>query len=119
MKIMIVDDSSAMRMMVKRMLRMIGMDTSDIVEACDGAEALGMITADRPDLVLCDWNMPNMTGIELLEKLKEEQINPPFGFVTTEASPEMKDRATSAGARFLISKPFTEETFTDALSAYM
>ncbi|MFK8047055.1 MAG: response regulator [Halioglobus sp.] len=119
MKIMVVDDSMAMRMIVMKTLREAGFDGHDITQAEDGAKALELIKADRPDLVLCDWNMPNMTGPELLETLNEEEIKPPFGFVTTEATAVMKDRATELGARFLIAKPFTADTFKSTLSTYI
>jgi len=117
-KILIVDDSVAMRLMVKRMLRVVGLDGAEVIEADDGDKGLAKILEDRPDMVLSDWNMPTMTGIEMLEKLNEEKINPIFGFITTEASQEMRQRATDAGARFLISKPFTEESVREALSPY-
>ncbi|MFK7977120.1 MAG: response regulator [Halioglobus sp.] len=119
MKIMVVDDSMAMRMIVMKTLREAGFDGHDIVQAEDGNEAYDLIVEDRPDLVLCDWNMPNMTGPELLEKLNDEQIRPPFGFVTTEATPVMKDKATELGARFLIAKPFTTDTFQTTLEPYI
>ena len=59
--------------------------------------------------------MPNMTGIECLQALRSSGSTVPFGFVTSEGSAEMRDRAANAGALFLIAKPFTAETFTDAL----
>jgi two-component system chemotaxis response regulator CheY len=116
---MIVDDSVAMRMIVKKTLRQAGFEGHDISEAEDGAKALVAIKSAAPDLVLSDWNMPNMTGIELLEKLSAEGIRVRFGFVTTEATLEMKSRATSAGAQFLISKPFTPESFKETLGPYI
>lgn len=119
MKIMIVDDSSAMRMIVKKTLRQAGFEGHDIAEAEDGAKAYAAIQSGTPDLVLSDWNMPNMTGIELLEKLAAEGVKVPFGFVTTEATPDMRARASSAGAKFLISKPFTPDSFREALSAHI
>lgn len=124
MKILIVDDSAAMRMIVRKTLRVAGFDGHEIVEADDGAKALALITAAAPDLVLSDWNMPNMTGIELLESLvKSGAVKPGgklrFGFVTTEATPDMRMRAVGAGASFLISKPFTPESFQDTLSQYV
>jgi len=115
MKIMIVDDSAAMRMIVKKTLRQAGFEGHDISEAEDGAKALDVIKATPPDLVLSDWNMPNMTGIELLEKLAADGVKIKFGFVTTEATPDMRTRATTAGAKFLISKPFTPESFKEVL----
>ena len=119
MKIMIVDDSAAMRMIVKKTLRQAGFEGHEISEAEDGAKALAAIQAATPDLVLSDWNMPNMTGIELLEKIAAEGISIKFGFVTTEATPDMRARATTAGARFLISKPFTPESFKEALGPFI
>lgn len=119
MKIMIVDDSAAMRMIVKKTLRQAGFEGHEISEAEDGAKALVAIKTAAPDLVLSDWNMPNMTGIELLEKLAAEGVKVNFGFVTTEATAEMKTRASSAGAKFLISKPFTPESFKEVLGPHI
>ncbi len=116
MNILIVDDSSAMRMMVVRTLRQAGIDKKCVEQAEDGAIALELIRKKVPDLVLADWNMPNMTGIELLEALRAEDIDVTFGFITTESSTEMRKRATDAGAQFLISKPFTLEAFEKVLA---
>jgi two-component system chemotaxis response regulator CheY len=104
-----------MRQIVIRTLRQAGYDDHDIIQAEDGAECLAMVGSERPDLVLSDWNMPNMTGIECLEALRASGSQVPFGFVTSEGSPEMRDKAANAGALFLIAKPFTEDTFRDAL----
>ena len=65
MKILIVDDSKAMRMIVVRTLRQCGISGLQLIEAGNGAEALPIIESQTPDLILCDWNMPEMTGIEL------------------------------------------------------
>ncbi len=111
MKILIADDSKAMRMIVRRTLRLAGFGDFEVVEATDGKVALDMIHESEPDLVLSDWNMPNMMGIELLTQLRQEGIKVPFGFVTSEGTKEMRARAANAGAKFLIAKPFTEETF--------
>jgi len=119
MNILIVDDSSAMRMMVVRTLRQAGIDKKDVDQAEDGAIALDAIRKKVPDLVLADWNMPNMTGIELLEALRAEDIDVTFGFITTESSKEMRQKATDAGAQFLIAKPFTLESFEKVLSTIM
>ncbi len=118
MKILVVDDSIAMRLMVVRCLRQAGFGGHDIAQAEDGQKAFDAIGEDKPDVVLSDWNMPNMNGIELLEKLKEEghTEDMTFGFVTTEASTEMRARASEAGATFLIAKPFTPDSFKDALT---
>jgi len=119
LKILIVDDSSAMRMIVKRTLRQAGFEGHEITEAPDGAKALAAIRAVAPDLVLSDWNMPNMNGLELLKALGAAGVKTVFGFVTTEVTPDMRARATDAGAKFLIAKPFTPESFREALEPHV
>ena len=119
MKILVADDSRVMRQIVIRTLRQAGFDDHDIVEAEDGADALAKVGAEKPDLVLSDWNMPNMTGIECLRALRAQGSAVPFGFVTSEGSPEMRETASDAGALFLIAKPFTPDTFRDALDAVL
>lgn len=116
MKVMVVDDSSAMRMMIVRTLRQAGFGGNDVDQAVDGADALEKIRKSTPDLVLADWNMPNMTGIELLEALRAEDNTVTFGFITTESTTEMRRRATDAGAQFLIAKPFTVDSFEKVLA---
>ncbi len=115
MKVMIVDDSAAMRMIVKRTLRQAGFAGLEISEAGDGTEALEQMDAVSPDLVLCDWNMPQMNGIDVLKQLRESGSSVKFGFVTTESTKEMRATAREAGAQFLISKPFTAESFEKTL----
>ena len=115
MKILVADDSRVMRQIVIRTLRQAGYDDHDIVEAEDGADALAKVSSEQPDLVLSDWNMPNMSGIECLQALRSSGSVVPFGFVTSEGSPEMREKAASAGALFLIAKPFTEDTFKEHL----
>ena len=119
MKILVVDDGSAMRMIIKRSLRRAGFGHHAVEEAGDGAEALARIRAARPDLVLCDWNMPVMNGLELLDTLKREENHVPFGFVTSESTPDMRRRASDAGASFLIAKPFTVDAIGEALGPHL
>ncbi len=119
MKILIVDDSKAMRMIVMRHLRQAGFGNHTLEEAANGVEALNAATASPPDLILCDWNMPEMNGLDFLKALRGKKMNTPFGFVTTESSPEMRQTAVGAGAAFLIAKPFTVETFETTLSPFL
>jgi two-component system chemotaxis response regulator CheY len=116
MKILIVDDSKAMRMIVKRTLRQAGYEDHVIEEANNGVEAFQMIQSSTPDLVLSDWNMPEMNGLQLLQTIKQNGLTVKLGFVTSEGTPEMKQKAEEEGALFLISKPFTVETFQQTLS---
>lgn len=115
MNVLIVDDSAAMRMIVKRTLRQAGFSGLKISEAGDGTEALACLDSVSPELILCDWNMPNMNGIDVLRKIREDGSAVKFGFVTTESTAEMRATAREAGAQFLISKPFTAESFEKAL----
>jgi two-component system chemotaxis response regulator CheY len=118
-KILVTDDSRVMRQIVIRTLRQAGYDDHEIIQAEDGREALQMVGSEKPDLVLSDWNMPEMTGIECLEALRASGSQVPFGFVTSEGSPEMREKAASAGALFLIAKPFNEDSFKDALDGVL
>jgi two-component system chemotaxis response regulator CheY len=102
---------------VVRTLRQAGYEGNEIVEAEDGAQALAMATADVPDLILSDWNMPNMSGIEFLRALRARGAAVPFCFVTSEGSDEMRTLAEQAGAVGLIAKPFTAEAFSDVLKS--
>ena len=119
MKILIADDSRVMRQIVTRTLRQAGFSGYDVVEAADGRQAYDVIVSEKPDLVLSDWNMPEMTGVEVLRALRANGVQVPFGFVTSEGSDEMRAAASDAGALFLITKPFTAESFRDALDPYL
>ena len=113
-RVLVTDDSRVMRQIVIRTLRQAGYDW-DVREAADGAEALEAVRADEPDVVLSDWNMPNLNGIDLLRRLRAEGYATPFGFVTSEGSPEMRAQAEAAGALFLIAKPFTPDAFREVI----
>lgn len=106
MGILVVDDSRAMRMIVLRELRKAGLDRVGTVEADNGRSALEVVRSEPVDLVLSDWNMPDMTGIEFLCELRREGFKVPFGFVTSESSGEVRRRAIDSGADFVVVKPF-------------
>lgn len=111
MRLLVVDDSRVMRQIVTRTLRQAGHGGHEIVEAENGRVGLEIVASHRPDLVLSDWNMPEMTGIEFLEALRASGDTTPFGFITSEGSSLMRVQALQAGALFLIGKPFTAESF--------
>lgn len=115
MSILVVDDSKPMRMIVKKTLKQAGYVSYEIQEASNGREAMAVLRSNKPAVVLSDWNMPEMSGYELLQALTREGIVVPFGFVTSETSEEMKAQARSAGARFLLGKPFSPEAMAAAL----
>ncbi|GLY13977.1 response regulator [Kineosporia rhizophila] len=115
MKILVTDDSSVMRKIVVRTIRQAGLGKHEIIEAENGRMGLEMAQAEKPDLILSDWNMPEMTGIEFLKALRASGSTTPFCFVTSEGSDEMREMADSAGAIGVIVKPFTAEIFSDTL----
>lgn len=113
--VLIADDSRVMRQIVIRTLRQAGYDDWEIIEATDGQDALEKALAEQPDLILSDWNMPNMTGLQLLQALRAQGSDIPLAFVTSEGSAEMREQAEANGALFLVSKPFTAESFREAI----
>jgi len=115
-KILIADDSRVMRQIVTRTLRQAGFGDHDLVEAADGRQAYELVTKESPDLVISDWNMPEMTGVEVLRRLRASGNGVKFGFVTSECTPEMQQQAKEAGALFFIIKPFTAERFDEVFS---
>lgn len=115
MRILVVDDSRAMRLIIRRQLRRAGLGEHTVTEAADGAEALAAVLADRPTLVLSDWNMPAPDGLQLLTELRRRGINVPFGFITSEGTPEMRRRAEEAGAAFVVAKPFGADDLRAAI----
>ena len=109
MKILIADDSRVMRQIVIRTLRQAGHGGHDIVEAENGRQALEMVTTEAPDLVLSDWNMQPVTGLELLKQVRAEEKTraTPFVMVTAEAKVENVIAARQAGVNNYVIKPFT------------
>jgi CheY-like chemotaxis protein len=117
MAILVVDDSRAMRMLVLRELRKAGHDGGGTIEAENGRDALDKLGTGSVDLIVSDWNMPDMSGIELLCELRGRGIDVPFGFVTSESSGEIRRKAIEAGASFLVVKPFQGDDLNREVSA--
>lgn len=115
MKILVVDDSRVMRQIVTRALRQAGYTGHTLVEADNGQTGLAAYSEHAPDLVLSDWNMPEMSGYDFLRALRGRGSTTPFVFVTSEGTADMVGRARGAGALGVITKPFTAESFRDAL----
>ena len=110
MKILIVDDSRVMRMLVRRTLRQAHIGEHDYEEADNGADALEKLKAFPADLILSDWNMPSMDGPSMLEAIRASGNDTvKVGFVTSQSSAEARERLRLAGAAFLVTKPFTPE----------
>ncbi len=111
MRALIVDDSSVMRKIVERSLRQAGIGVTQVFEAGNGAEALGVLKDNQVDLILCDINMPVMDGLEFLQQLPTvaNAKGVPVVMITTEGSEAHVVKALSCGARGYIRKPFTPE----------
>lgn len=107
MKILVVDDFSTMRRIIKNILKEIGY--SNVDEADDGSTALEKLKGGNIDFVVTDWNMPNMPGIELLKAIRQspELKHTPVLMVTAEAAKENVITAVQAGVNNYIVKPFT------------
>jgi two-component system chemotaxis response regulator CheY len=110
MKILIVDDFATMRRILRNILKQIGF--TNITEADNGKNALKELKKGNYDLVLCDWNMPEMPGIDLLNTVRsDDQLKGiPFVMVTAEAQKDNILEAVKAGVSSYIVKPFTAET---------
>jgi two-component system chemotaxis response regulator CheY len=115
MNVLIVDDFATMRRILKNIMRQIGF--SNIAEAENGKNALKHLKSNPIDLVLCDWNMPEMPGIDLLNAVRgdAELKAMPFVMVTAEAQKENILEAVKAGVSSYIVKPFTAETVEEKL----
>lgn len=107
MKILIVDDFSTMRRIIKNLLRDLGF--TNTIEAEDGQSALPILKAGSIDFLITDWNMPGMTGIDLLKALREDPTigQTPVLMVTAEAKREQIIAAAQAGVNGYVVKPFT------------
>src|SRR5687768_9942401 len=119
MRILVVDDFSTMRRIVRNLLKEIGYVNSD--EAEDGERALQKLRSEKFDLVLSDWNMPNMTGIDLLRAIRADDAikDVPVLMITAEARKENIIDAAEAGASGYIVKPFTANTLDEKLKKIM
>ena len=109
LRILVVDDFSTMRRIVRNLLKELGFTNVD--EAEDGAIALQKLQAGGFEFVVTDWNMPNMDGLTMAEKIRGELGNASVNIImlTTESSPAMKDRGKAAGIKGWIVKPFKGE----------
>ena len=115
MKVLVVDDSRVMRQIVIRTLRQAGYAGHEVVEAENGAQAVEMVATEKPDLVLSDWNMPEMSGIEFLKEARKKHQTP-IVMLTTESATDRVSEALTAGADGYITKPFTPDKLNETLS---
>lgn len=115
MNILIADDSTSMRMVIKDNLKMMGFD--NIIEAKDGQEAINILRGNMVDLILCDWSMPNRTGIDVLKKVRGDNKlgDTPFIMITVETKKENIMFALEMGVTDYIMKPFDTNTFSEKI----
>ena len=114
-KILVVDDFPTQRKLIKRLLLDLGFE--NVKEAVDGADALEKLHAEEFECIICDWNMPKMTGIDLLRAIRadEKLSRMPFLMVTAEAKRENIIAAARAGVSNYIAKPFTVEALQEKM----
>ncbi len=117
MKIMIVDDSKTMRSIERSIMLRLG--HTEIEEAVDGIDALSKVASFLPDLILLDWNMPNMDGITFLKKYRETNKTTPVIMVTTESEKSRVIEAIKAGVNNYAVKPFTPEGIMKIIASTM
>ncbi|WP_456380520.1 chemotaxis response regulator CheY [Hydrogenimonas sp.] len=121
MKIMVVDDSSTMRRIIKNTLNRLGY--KELLEAADGAEAWEVMQANKADIgvLITDWNMPNMNGLELVKKVRGDAAfeDIPIIMVTTEGGKAEVITALKAGVNNYIVKPFTPQVLKEKLEAVL
>jgi two-component system, chemotaxis family, chemotaxis protein CheY len=114
-RVLVVDDSKVMRNIIKKMLAPFGL--FEILEAKDGKDAWEKLQKESVDLILSDWNMPRMKGIELLRKVRADGAlaELPFVMVTAEAMEDNVAEATEARVTSYLTKPFTPEGLKSAI----
>ena len=117
LRILLVDDSRTIRNIQKNTLKTLGI--TEVTEAADGLEALSCLANEKPDLMLVDWNMPNMDGITLIKKVRETDKALPIIMVTTEAEKSRVLEAVKAGVNNYVVKPFTAETLSEKIQQTM
>lgn len=107
MKVLLIDDSRTMRNIQKGILTQMG--HTQIEEACDGLDALSKVAGFAPDLILVDWNMPNMDGLAFVKEYRAKGLKTPIIMVTTEAEKSRVIDAIKAGVNNYVVKPFTPD----------
>jgi two-component system, chemotaxis family, chemotaxis protein CheY len=117
-KMLVVDDSLPMRSIIIRTIKASGFSDTEFLEAGNGKEALAVLESEWVDLVVTDYNMPDMNGMELIQKMKTDEIliAIPVLVVTTEGSQQKVEEFIEKGAAGYVKKPFTPETIRTQLT---
>ncbi|MGM0519206.1 MAG: response regulator [Campylobacterota bacterium] len=121
MKILIVDDSSTMRRIIGNVVQQLGFSKEDFEEAEDGVKAWKLLGESQFDVILTDWNMPNMNGLELVKKVRAEGSHQktPIIMITTEGGKGEVITALKAGVNNYIVKPFNAEILKEKLDGVL
>jgi len=118
MRILIVDDSSTMRRIIGNVVQQLGIKKDNFDEAVDGLDAWNQFQQNQYDVVLTDWNMPNMNGLELVKKIRSVNKKIPIVMITTEGGKGEVITALKAGVNNYIVKPFNAETLKAKLDPF-
>ena len=114
MRILLIDDSKTMRSIQKSVLAQLG--HTDIMEAADGQDALSKVGAFKPELILCDWNMPNMNGLAFVRAYRLQNKTTPVIMCTSEAEKSRVVDAIKAGVNNYVVKPFTPDVLSQRIT---
>lgn len=118
-RILVVDDSAAMRQMMISGVMEAGYEGSEFVEAADGVAGLERLRSESVDLILSDLHMPNMDGLQFLQAIRAESIPVPFIMVTTDQSKQQRQKARAAGADGYLMKPFTSDELAEKIRPFL
>ena len=118
---LIVDDSAAMRSVIRKVMKLARIDLGDCIEAENGEEALKILSEEWIDIILTDIHMPVMDGIELLRRIQLDELAQkiPVVVISTESRSDMIEKAKSLGAKAHITKPFQPETIKNVLESLL
>lgn len=117
MRVLLVDDSGTMRAIVRRCLNKL--EVEDVHEAEDGARALQIFETNTFDVILTDWNMPKMDGLQLLQEIRQRDREIPVIMITTEAERSRVVQAIQFGVSDYLVKPFTPEGLREKLEKWI
>ena len=116
LKFLVVDDSRAIQAIIRHAIVRCGYEPVEVQTALDGEQALDMVGSFVPDLIITDWHMPKVSGLEMVQALRQMgHTHIRVGFVTTEKTPAMLEQAISNGAMFILHKPFNDEELAAAV----
>jgi len=115
--ILLVDDSSSIRRVLKKIIELSGLEVDNIFEAQNGLEALDVLQREWVDFIMCDIHMPKMDGLEFLRRLRQDEVlgRIPVIMISTEGREEIVKEARDLGVKAYVKKPFTPEEIRDVI----